>query len=411
LLSARGQRKAREASFFFSFDTLLPEGADGPTMLPSSALLRPIEVGLKDQYNTQRGVLVLTIRLALQWALAIGFSFALAVTLALYSVPAAFLVGPMITGIVFALHGATIRLPRSAFIAGQAVIGCSIAQAITLSVVAVITQSWIVMITAVLATVAASALVGWLLVRFGTLPGTTAAWGTSPGAASAMVAMAQDFGADPVAVAMMQYLRVVLVVLTASLVSRLWLAPEHLAHGTPVAASLGPSNVNILHLIATIMVVAVGAWLGVHLRMPAGALLVPMIAAALLQGAGLLTVTLPRAVLLVGYGVIGLSIGLRFSRDLLRDTVRVLPEMLASALILVALCAALAWVLVKLLHIDVLTAYLATTPGGIDSVAIIALDSHADAPFVMALQTLRLLVVILTAPSIAKLLSKNAGRR
>jgi len=317
----------------------------------------------------------------------------------------------MITGIVFALHGATIRLPRSAFIAGQAVIGCSIAHAITLSVVAVITQSWIVMITAVLATVAASALVGWLLVRFGTLPGTTAAWGTSPGAASAMVAMAQDFGADPVAVAMMQYLRVVLVVLTASLVSRLWLAPEHLAHGTPVAASLGPSNVNILHLIATIMVVAVGAWLGVHLRMPAGALLVPMIAAALLQGAGLLTVTLPRAVLLVGYGVIGLSIGLRFSRDLLRDTVRVLPEMLSSALILVALCAALAWVLVKLLHIDVLTAYLATTPGGIDSVAIIALDSHADAPFVMALQTLRLLVVILTAPSIAKLLSKNAGRR
>src|SRR5215207_3612516 len=160
----------------------------------------------------------------------------------------------MITGIVFALHGATIRLPRSAFIAGQAVIGCSIAHAITLSVVAVITQSWIVMITAVLATVAASALVGWLLVRFGTLPGTTAAWGTSPGAASAMVAMAQEFGADPLSVAMMQFLRVVLVVVTAALVSGLWLGPEPPLRSA--AATLGPGSVNpgVLPLVETLTI-------------------------------------------------------------------------------------------------------------------------------------------------------------
>jgi membrane AbrB-like protein len=349
-------------------------------------------------------------RSGVQWAFAIGCSLALALTLAWCAVPAAFLVGPMVTGIVLALCGTTIRLPRSAFLAGQALIGCSVAQAINLSVVTAMSQSWPAMIIAVLVTVAASALVGWLLVRFGTLPGTTAAWGTSPGAASAMVAMAQEFGADPLTVAMMQYLRVVFVVLTASLVSGLWLAPEHLPDKSATSASLGSSNFSFVHLSATTMVATVGAWLGVRLRIPAGALLIPMVAAALLQGAGLLTTTLPKPLLLVGYGVIGLSIGLRFSRDLLHRMVRALPEMLASALTLIALCAASAWVLVALLHIDALTAYLATTPGGLDSIAIIALDSQADVPFVLALQTLRLLVVVLTGPLLAKLLSKGARK-
>lgn len=264
------------------------------------------------------------------------------------------------------------------------------------------------MLAAVLATVAASALVGWLLVRFGSLPGTTAAWGTSPGAAAAMVAMAQEFGADPLAVAMMQYLRVVFVVLTALLVSELWLGSGHQA-GAAAPAWSWPADLGLLSLAGTLAVAAVGAGLAVRLRVPAGALLVPMIAAALLQGAGWLTVTVPRAVLMIGYGAIGLSIGLRFRRELLRRTLRAIPEMLASAVALIGLCGVSAWVLVRVLHTDALTAYLATSPGGLDSVAAIAADSRADVPFVMALQTLRLVVVVLTGPLLARLLSKAAG--
>ena len=65
--------------------------------------------------------------------------------------------------------------------------------------------------------------------------------------------------------------------------------------------------------------------------------------------------------------------------------------------------------LVRVLHTDALTAYLATSPGGLDSVAAIAADSRADVPFVMALQTLRLVIVVLTGPLLARLLSKAAG--
>jgi len=66
---------------------------------------------------------------------------------------------------------------------------------------------------------------------------------------------------------------------------------------------------------------------------------------------------------------------------------------------------------VRLLHTDALTAYLATSPGGLDSVAIIAAGSNADVPFVLALQTLRFLVVVLIGPFLAKLLSKVAKHK
>jgi hypothetical protein len=68
---------------------------------------------------------------------------------------------------------------------------------------------------------------------------------------------------------------------------------------------------------------------------------------------------------------------------------------LASAVGLVGACAALGWVLAAVTGIDGITAYLATTPGGIDSVAIVALGSGADAALVLAVQMLRLLAVVL----------------
>ena len=98
--------------------------------------------------------------------------------------------------------------------------------------------------------------------RFGSLPGSTAAWGTSAGAASAMVAMSQEFGADPLLVAMMQYLRVIFVVLTASLVAGLWLGPEHPVSGAVATASARSGDTNVLSLIETLAIAATGAWLG-----------------------------------------------------------------------------------------------------------------------------------------------------
>ena len=87
---------------------------------------------------------------------------------------------------------------------------------------------------------------------------------------------------------------------------------------------------------------------------------------------------------------------------------RVLPQLLVSTIVLILLCCGSAALLVATVHVDPLTAYLATTPGGLDSVTAIALGSGANVPLVLAVQTMRIFVVILTGPAVAKLIARVA---
>ena len=67
-------------------------------------------------------------------------------------------------------------------------------------------------------------------------------------------------------------------------------------------------------------------------------------------------------------------------------------------------------VLVHAAGIDPLTAYLATSPGGMDSVAIIAASSNVDMSFVMALQAVRLVIVLLVGPPLARFIAQRMTR-
>ena len=108
-----------------------------------------------------------------------------------------------------------------------------------------------------------------------------------------------------------------------------------------------------------------------------------------LHGAGLIEIQLPHWLLASCYALLGWMVGLSFSREILTHALRSLPQIVLSIFALISFCAALAFVLVKILGVDPLTAYLATSPGGLDSVAIIAASAKVDLSFVMALQTVR----------------------
>lgn len=343
-----------------------------------------------------------------QWAAMGLLSVLLFALLQRAALPAAALLGPMVAGILMGMGGATVRVPRAGFIGAQALIGCSVAHAVTGSILVSVGENWPSMVAVVLITVLASGLVGWMLVRFGSLPGSTAAWGSSPGGAAAMVAMAEEFGADPRLVAFMQYFRVVLVVVSASMVSRVLLG-DHAALLPAVAPPVAvPFQQQAAGVAATLAVAAFGGWTGVRLRIPAGGMLVPMILGATLHVAGLAELTVPPWLLALVYAALGWCIGLRFTREVVRHAVRAVPQMLAATLAIIALCGGSAWVLTWMLGTDALTAYLATSPGGLDSVAIIAVGSGANVSFVLALQTLRLFVVILTGPPVARLIARYA---
>lgn len=341
---------------------------------------------------------------AAQWAVLLLLSILVVIGLEVVHLPAALLLGPMAAAILVASADATVRVPRWPFLAAQGLIGCMIARSIPVEILAEIARDWPLFLAGVAWTVVAAAALGWLLARWRVFPGTTAVWGFSPGAASSMTLISEAYGADVRLVAFMQYLRVVCVVVVASLVARIWVGP--VADAPPVdwfpAISWGP-------LAATAAVAAAGIAIALRLRVPAGPLLLPLAIGVVLQDVGLLTIELPPWLLAGSYALVGWSIGLRFTRVILVHAARALPRVLASIFALIAICGAFAAVLVVFAGVDPLTAYLATSPGGMDSAAIIAASSNVDIAFVMAMQTARVIVVILTGPSLARFIARRAA--
>ena len=339
-----------------------------------------------------------------QWSALAGFSALLAAILEIAGLPAAFLLGPMIAGIALGTGGGTIRIPRLPVLAAQAIVGCLMGRALTADMALSFARDWPLFLGVVLVIIVISGLLGWMISRLKVLPGTTAIWGVAPGAASAMMIMAGEFGADARLVAVMQYLRVVCVAGLASIVARLWVGP--LGTGSHGLAWWFPA-VPWFDFAATLAIAGVFSALGVFVRFPAGALFLPLFATALLGGSGLVTIVLPPWLLAIGYALLGWSVGLAFTRDIIAHAWRALPQIMLSILVLIAACAVLAFILVEAAGIDPLTAYLATSPGGMDTIAIIGASSNVDLSFVMALQTVRFMLVLMLGPPLARYIARR----
>ncbi len=335
-----------------------------------------------------------------RWLLLILCSVLAVAFLEHFRLPAALLLGPMFAAIVFSATRHPVRLPKTAQQLAQAVVGTMIARAMPASVFTEMQHNWPLFILSVVSVIAASTLLGWLLAKLNVLPGSTALWGSSPGAATVMTLMAGDFGADTRLVAFMQYLRVLMVALLATLVSHYFSIGE----GQKIPPLVLFPAIHYPAFMLTLGVILACTLLAKVIRIPAGPMLISLIAGCLLQNFCGLQIELPLWFLALAYAGIGWSIGLRFTADILRYAVHALPGILLSVSTLLAICCGFAWLLVHYAGVDPLTAYLATSPGGADSVAIIASSTHVDQPFVMSMQTGRFIVVLIMGPAMSRLM-------
>ncbi len=367
------------------------------TLEPSRATISAVD-GRTKQEGDEQGSRAM--RTAVGW-IALGVGSLLAGLFAQSAgLPAGWLVGPMLVALALALvwkeHP---TVPRWGRIASLAVVGGMLAATFRPSVLPLIAGHWLPVSLVVGGTLLLSLGAGLLLSGLVRIDRKTAALGALPGAASGMLAMSDPLGADARLVALMQYTRVVVVVVTATLVGRLasGAAPQQISDQGLQAAPEGMDLLvqgTVQTYAVTVLVAVLGAWAGTRLRLPAGALLGPLILGVALAELGVVHLAWPPGVPQAAYLVLGLWVGLLFDGASVKRAGRLFPSVLASAVGLVLACAVLGWALAALTGIDGMTAYLATTPGGIESVAIVALGTGADAPLVLAVQMLRLLAVV-----------------
>ncbi|QHC36208.1 AbrB family transcriptional regulator [Komagataeibacter xylinus] len=341
-----------------------------------------------------------------KWCCLLALSVAFTVPLHALHLPAAILIGPMFAAVVLAVNEVHLPIPGCAFLLAQGIVGCMIARSLQLSIFAKVMGEGPLFLGGVMCVIVLCTLIGFCLARWKVLPGSTALWGASPGAATVMTLMSQAYGADMRLVAFMQYFRAAAVAIAATTMAR---------STTPVTADGAdafwamPASAPAFGV--TIGVIVAGVCLAHILRLSAGALMLPLILATGLQDAGLLSIDLPPWFLAAGYAVLGWGIGLRFTRTTLHYAARAFPYILMAIALMIAGCGVMALALVRFRHVSLLTAYLATSPGGEDTVAIIAATTPGvDVPFVMAMQTVRFVLVLFTGPLLARVLSRWVER-
>ena len=224
----------------------------------------------------------------MQWTALLAASIVVLVPLELMGFPAALLLGPMIAGIVLGVSDARLRVPKPLFILAQAVIGCMMARALPPAIFVELVEDWPIYVLGIGSVVVVAAGLGILLARLKVLPGTTAIWGSAPGAAATIVIMADAFGADARLVAFMTYLRVALVALAASLVAR-FAVP---GGAVPPAIDWFPA-VAPVPFAQTAALIVVAMIVATLIRMPVGAIFLTMVAGILLQNFAGLQIELP----------------------------------------------------------------------------------------------------------------------
>jgi membrane AbrB-like protein len=339
------------------------------------------------------------VRRVLPWVLLGAATAALGWVLDGAGVPSSYLFAALLLGLGAALaRPDRLAVSPPAFGAAQAITGVTLGTYLHADSLHAIGDAWLPVALVSAATLAVSIGGGLVLARVTGLDAPTAALGMIAGGASGIVTMARDLHGDDRLVAFMQYARVLVVVLLTPLLIPIAF-PGH--HGVGVAAGghealLGD---DALDWVLTLAVAGGGAAVARALRVPAGMLLGPMIVAGVLTLSGAETgLSVPPVLREAAFAVIGLQVGLRFTVATVRQVGRLLVPVLVCIVGLLVACFGLAVILAGTTSVTLLDAYLATTPGGLYAVLAVAFGAGANTTFIVAVQGLRVLVMVLLAP-------------
>lgn len=331
---------------------------------------------------------------------------AVAVALDLVGLGSATLFAALLVGLAAALIRPRMSgiLPRGTFVSAQAVLGVTLGAYLDPDALEAVGGAWLPVALVSAGTLVVSMGVGLVLERRTELDRPTATLGMIAGGASGIVGMADELGGDDRLVAFMQYLRVLVTVLLTPLLAAAW---------GGAGGGAGPSEALLAtptDWLLTAAIAPTAALAARRIGVPAGTLMGPMVVAGALTLAGVEFVV-PPVVRELAFALIGLQVGLRFTTDTVRQMGRLLGPVLVGVVALLVACFGLAVVLHLLTDISLRDAYLATTPGGIYAVLAVAFSSGGDITFIVAVQSLRVIVSVVLAPLAVRRLVRRGRQR
>ncbi len=337
-----------------------------------------------------------------KWALLVAITVAVTVPLDVIGVPSAALFAALIVGIVLALISlAPASVPRKAGIAAQGVLGVYIGTMVHRDALAALGSDWPIVLGVAVSTLLLSIGAGALLGLHRDISPLTGSLALVAGGASGLVAIARELEGDDRVVAVVQYLRVALITASMPVVVTLVYHAEKTGHAA--AAAQTASAPWVVSVAMLVVIVLVGATAGRLARLPGSGLLGPMAVTIALELTGTsFGLSVPMALVQVGYAVIGWQAGVAFTRESMRAIGRALPTALGLIVLLNVACAGLGILLAHVTGISLLEGYLSTSPGGIYAVLATAVETGSNVTFIIAAQVVRVLLMLFAAPLMAR---------
>ncbi len=314
----------------------------------------------------------------------------------LSGLPLAWMLGPMIANLLASSRGVDVAVPEPLRNVFLAVMGLVLGSQVTPQLAQRVLD-WPLSAGLLLIGVAASTAVAAAWYRRCGFDPVSAWFGASPGAMTAMIMLGDKCGGDAQRIAVAQSLRIILVIL--------FLPPLFWAfEGDAGAASSEHATLAHGWMLLTIpLLLPLGRWL----RLPSAALLAPLIAAALLSGFDIASLTLPDWGMNLMLWVLGSAIGSRFKGMTRRLLGRYLWQSGVATLLALVVLALFAEMIHQLLGVGRDVALLALAPGGIGEMAILAVALDIDPVFVAFHHLLRMVTLMIVAPFWARWLLRR----
>lgn len=318
--------------------------------------------------------------------------------------PLPFMLGPMFGCLAAALAGVNLRGFPPVALSMRIVLGVAVGSAITPRLIERLPE----MAYSVALVVPFTALIGligypWFR-RVCGMDHPTAYYGAMPGGMQDMLAFGEEAGANLRALSLLHATRVLAIVsLAPFIMEAVW--------GVSLEGPLGDSAADIPAAELAVMAAAglLGWWLAKAVGLFGAPIIGPMVATAAVSLAGLVEHRPPAEALLAAQFFLGLQAGAEYVGVTMRELRHDVLSALGYCVLLAGISLVFAEIVITIGAAPPMEAFLAFAPGGQSEMAILAIVAGADLAFVVTHHLVRLVVVIIGAPIVARLVRHEPG--
>lgn len=241
--------------------------------------------------------------------------------------------------------------------------------------------------------------VGYPLFRWGFRFDHPTAWyGAMPGGLQDMILFGEEAGGDARALSLIHATRVLIIVSVAPVIMAAYWAVDLTGAPGRSAVSMDPAQ------LGWMLFAAFAGWrIAARVGLFGASILGPMILAAILTLAGLIDSRPPAELIWAAQFFIGIGLGVKYTGITARELRTIVGAGIVYSLLLAAISLVFFEIVYQTGQAPALDAFLAFLPGGQAEMVVIAIMVGADLAYVVSHHLLRVILVILLAPVVARL--------